>query len=147
MPKRIPPLTDEAILCTVPREQNFKLVDGYGLYLLITSTGSKLWRLDYRSDGKQKTITLGQYPTVSLDDARQRRDDARKLLANGQNPATAFKEEALIERTTANTTTAQTVSVRVGMDGAVDIWKGRFAVRLTTEEASFIKNQLCKLLN
>ena len=106
-----------------------------------------LWRLDYRSDGKRKTITLGQYPTVSLDDARQRRDDARKLPANGQNPATAFKEQKLIERTTANTTTAQTVSVRVGMDGAVDIWKGRFVVRLTTEEASFIKNQLCKLLN
>ena len=70
-----------------------KLSDGGGMYLLVQPTGAKLWRMDYRFDGKRKTLALGIYPDVSLLDARERRDEARKLLANNTDPSKIKKEE------------------------------------------------------
>ena len=61
--------------------------DFNGLYLLVRKNGSKLWRLAYRFEGKQKGIALGAYPEVTLAEARDRRDTARKLLANGKDPS------------------------------------------------------------
>ncbi|WP_394791530.1 tyrosine-type recombinase/integrase [Rhodoferax sp.] len=66
--------------------------DGGGLFLLVKSSG-KYWRLAYRFAGKQKTLALGVYPTISLADARRKREAARKLLANDLDPATAKREE------------------------------------------------------
>ncbi|MDR2881917.1 MAG: Arm DNA-binding domain-containing protein, partial [Azoarcus sp.] len=63
-----------------------KVSDEKGLYLLVTPTGGKLWRMNYRFDGKQKTLSLGSYPDVSLKEARNRRDEARKVIANGEDP-------------------------------------------------------------
>lgn len=62
------------------------MFDGCGMYLEISPAGGKWWRLKYRYDGKEKRLSLGVYPDVSLKDARQRRDDARKLLADGVDP-------------------------------------------------------------
>ena len=67
-----------------------KHTDSQGLYLLVKSSG-KYWRINYRFAGKQKTLALGVYPTVSLAKARQRRDKARELLADGVDPSTAKK--------------------------------------------------------
>lgn len=67
-------------------EKPYKLTDGRGLYLLVTPRGGKLWRLDYRFSGKRKTIALGQYPDVSLAMAREKRDEARRLLVQGIDP-------------------------------------------------------------
>lgn len=64
--------------------------DGKGLYLLVKPVG-KYWRLDYRFGGKRKTLALGVYPSVSLKDARERRDEARKLLEGGADPGEARK--------------------------------------------------------
>jgi integrase len=64
-----------------------KLSDGGGLHVLIQPTGSKLWRLAYRFAGKQKTLALGAYPTVSLEEARRHRDEAKKLLARSIDPS------------------------------------------------------------
>lgn len=69
-----------------------KLADGGGLHLLVKPTGSKLWRLAYRFHGKQKTISFGAYPVVSLKEARKRRDAAKELLANGIDPSADRKE-------------------------------------------------------
>jgi hypothetical protein len=65
-------------------------------------TGAKLWRLAYRYDGKQKLLAIGPYPTVSLVSARRKRDDARKLLADGKDPS-AQKKLDKAARLTANT--------------------------------------------
>jgi integrase len=81
------PLTDTAIRNAKPGRKPFKLSDGGGLFLLIEPRGSKLWRMAYRHAGKQKTLSFGIYPTVTLADARSRRDTARALLADGTDPA------------------------------------------------------------
>ncbi len=81
-----------------------KLSDGGGLFLLVQPTGSRLWRLSYRFSGKQKTMALGAYPEVSLAEARERRDAAKKLLANGADPMEQVKaEKAQARAMTANT--------------------------------------------
>jgi integrase len=100
MPKRIPPLTDLQVKRAKPKDRSYKIADGEGMYLLITTSGGKLWRLDYRYADKRKTLALGQYPDVSLSQAREQRQKARQLLAKGLDPAEVRKTEELkkIER-------------------------------------------------
>lgn len=69
-----------------PKEAPYKLSDERGLYLLITPMGGKLWRLNFRFGGKQKTLALGTYPDVGLADARAKREEARQMLAAGIDP-------------------------------------------------------------
>jgi len=76
-----------------PGEKQVKLSDGGGMYLLITPAGGKCWRLKYRFGGKEKVLALGTYPEITLADARQRREDARKLLANGVDPSEIKKAQ------------------------------------------------------
>ncbi len=73
-----------------------KLADSEGLYLYVSATGGKLWRMDYRFAGKRKTLSFGAYPTVSLKDARVRRDSAKELLAKDIDPG-AHKKAAKAE--------------------------------------------------
>ena len=80
------PLTDTQIRNAKPREKIYKLYDGGGLYLEVSPKGGKWWRIKYRFGGKEKRLSLGVYPDVSLKDARKRRDEARKLLANDVDP-------------------------------------------------------------
>ncbi len=71
----------------------FKVTDGGGLYLLVTPAGGRWWRFDYRFAGKRKTLSMGVYPDVSLKQARERRDDARRRVADGVDPGTARQLE------------------------------------------------------
>src|SRR5271169_4176032 len=82
-------LTDTAVRKAKPKAKSYKLADGGGMYLEVMPNGSKYWRLKYRIAGKEKRLALGVYPRVSLADARDRREQARKLLANGTDPSTA----------------------------------------------------------
>ena len=81
------PLTDTSIRNAKPGAKPIKLFDERGLFLLVTPTGGKWWRFRFMFDGKEKLLSLGVYPDVSLKDARERRDEARKLVANGVNPS------------------------------------------------------------
>ncbi|TIX83670.1 MAG: DUF4102 domain-containing protein [Mesorhizobium sp.] len=89
------PLTDTLIRSLKPAQTPTKHSDGGGLHVLVSAQGSKLWRLAYRCDGKQKTLALGAYPAVSLAEARQKRDGAKKLLASGVDPARQAKTDKL----------------------------------------------------
>ena len=80
------PLTDLAIRTAEPGDKPRKLTDGGGLFLLVQPNGGKWWRLKYRVDGKEKLLSMGTYPEISLKDARLRRDEARKQLASGIDP-------------------------------------------------------------
>jgi integrase len=79
------PLTDTAIRNAKSKSKQYKLYDEKGLYLLVKESG-KYFRLDYRFEGKRKTLALGVYPTVRLAEAREKRDDARKMIADGVDP-------------------------------------------------------------
>jgi integrase len=81
------PLTDTAIRNGRPSLKTAKLFDERGLYLEISPAGGKWWRLKYRFEGKEKRLSLGVYPDVGLKDARDRREAARRLLANGIDPS------------------------------------------------------------
>lgn len=80
------PLTEVAIRNLKPTAKDQKVYDSGGLYLLVTRSGSKYWRLKYRIAGKEKKLALGVYPGVSLKEAREKRDEAKKLLAGGTDP-------------------------------------------------------------
>jgi integrase len=87
------PLKDVSVRSAKRGPSPRKLSDGGGLHLLIQPTGSKLWRLAYRFAGKQKTLALGVYPAVSLEEARRRRDEAKKLLARSIDPSVQRKAD------------------------------------------------------
>jgi integrase len=86
-------LTDTAIRKFKPSSAPVKLTDGLGLYMHVAPTGSRWWRYAYRFNGKQKLMALGSYPDVSLEQARKRHLEARKLLADGKDPMTERKAE------------------------------------------------------
>lgn len=93
MPKIIEPLSPTKVLNTKATGKTFKLSDGGGLYLEVTPKGAKLWRMKYRkADGKENRLSFGKYPDVSLKDARDQRDAARKLIATGKDPAEQREE-------------------------------------------------------
>lgn len=85
-------LTDTAIRTAKPRDKLYRLADAHGLCLEVTTTGSKLWRVRYRFEGKAKMLAVGAYPSVTLANARERRDAAQKLLAQGVDPS-AYKQQ------------------------------------------------------
>jgi integrase len=91
-------LSDAKVRNAKPKNKPYKLADGEGLFLVIKPSGSKYWRLRYFIAGKEKLLALGVYPEISLGDARDRRAQARKLLAAGKDPGEAKKE---VKRVTA----------------------------------------------
>jgi integrase len=95
------PLTDNTIRSAKSREKNWKLSDEKGLYLLITPKGSKRWHFKFRFAGKEKKLSLGLYPDLSLKEARRLRDEARNELALGIDPARRKQEEKAAVRLSA----------------------------------------------
>ncbi|BFI64468.1 hypothetical protein okayama3_00530 [Yersinia pseudotuberculosis] len=92
------PLTDIKVKSAKPTDKAYKLTDGGGMYLLVKPNGSKYWRLKYRFVGKEKMLSIGVYPDVSLADARQKRDEARKVLAAGGDPGEVKKADKLAQK-------------------------------------------------
>ena len=93
-------LNDRQIKNAKPAAKPYKLADGGGMFLQVTPAGGKLWRLKYRIDGKEKLLSIGKYPAVSLSEAREAAENARRLIAAGQDPSAA-KQQAKRERKTA----------------------------------------------
>ena len=87
-----------------PKERPYKMFDGGGLHLFVKPNGSKLWRLTYSWLGKQKTLSLGQWPALGLAEARGKRDEARRLLATGIDPSHQQKIDAARARIEENDT-------------------------------------------
>ena len=89
MPKS---LSDASARNAKAKAKPYKVSDGEGLFLLVMPSGSKYWRLKYFFGGKEKLLAIGVYPDVSLADARERRAQAKKILATGSDPAEAKKK-------------------------------------------------------
>ena len=99
-------LTDTAIRNAKARDKAYKLGDSGGLYLQVTPSGGKLWRLKFRVDGKERKLALGRYPDISLAEARKRRDAARSQLAQGDDPARAKQRQKVQAKISAENTFA-----------------------------------------
>lgn len=102
-------LNDQKCRTAKPKEKNYKLSDGGGLYLEVTTKGGKLWRMKYRFMNKEKKLSIGEYPAITLADARERREEAKKLLANGLDPS-AVKQEIKHERILENANTFEVIA-------------------------------------
>jgi integrase len=88
-------LSDVVIRAAKPRDAQFKLFDEGGLFIIVKPSGGKLWRLKYRYLGNEQQLTIGRYPDIGLKVARARRDEARKIIAEGGNPAFEKKRAAI----------------------------------------------------
>lgn len=99
-------LTDTTIRTAKPRDKEYKLADSGGLYLLVTPAGGKLWRLKFRIDGKERKLSLGAYPEISLAEARKERDAARAKLAKGSDPAREKQRQKVLAKLSAENTFA-----------------------------------------
>lgn len=138
-------LTDSAVLNSKPGVKAVKLFDGKGLYLLVSPAGGKYWRFKYRFGGKELLLSMGGYPKVSLSDARLLCNEARRLVAAGINPSAVRKAQKARDKAERFAMESKP-SVRILLEGSVEIWKGRAVVRLTPDEAQFVKDLLGKLI-
>jgi integrase len=111
------PLKDVAVRNAKPTGKPRKLSDGGGLHVLIQPTGGKLWRLAYRFAGKQKTLALGVYPAVSLEEARRRRDEAKKLLARSIDPSVQRKANKQAGKDSSFRAVAEEVTAKLEREG------------------------------
>lgn len=91
-------LTARQVETAKPKDKSYKLSDGGGLYLEVTASGSRYWRLKYRYGGKEKRLAFGVYPEVSLAEARDKRDVAKKVIAAGNDPGEIKKAEKIAHK-------------------------------------------------
>ena len=85
MARTVKPLTDSQIKKATAQEKEYKLFDGGGLFLLVKTNGKKFWRRRYKIDGKEKQKSLGEYPFVSLANAREQSNSMKEMLSRGEN--------------------------------------------------------------
>lgn len=125
-------LTETAIRNAKPQAKPRKLSDGGGMYLLLTPKGGRWWRLDFRFGGRRKTLSLGTYPEIGLRDARERRAEARRLLARGFDPGTLRKAAKQ----------AQTDAQGNGFEAVAREWFGKQAPRWVKGHADTVIGRL-----
>ncbi|MEC5397927.1 tyrosine-type recombinase/integrase [Uliginosibacterium sp. H1] len=126
------PLTDLQARKALPKDKPYRLADGAGMYLEVHPNGSKYWRLKYRFANKEKRLALGVYPDTSLGEAREQRDEARKLLAAGVDPGLARRAQKAA-RATAHANSFEAVARE---------W---YAKRLPTWSEKYASGALAKL--
>ncbi|NUA26084.1 tyrosine-type recombinase/integrase [Cupriavidus basilensis] len=119
------PLTDTEIRKIAPRETQYRLADGGGMYLEVRPSGSRYWRLKYRFGGKEKILALGVYPTVTLKEARAKREAAKRKLADGIDPSEAKKAEKRTQRLNAENS----------LEAVAREWHGKFSTSLSESHA------------
>ncbi len=129
-------LTDVKIKKAQPREKEYKLFDGEGLYLLVTPKGAKYWRLKYYFNGRQRVLALGVYDTVTISDARIKRNAARNMIANGIDPAQVKQQKKQSYKVTAENS-FETIARE---------WFAKFSINWTPKHAARTLRQFEKEL-
>lgn len=127
-------LTDLRVRNAKSKEKTYRLADAGGLYLEVSSTGSKYWRMKYRHAGKEKRLALGVYPIVSLSDARAKATEAKARLREGTDPSALRKSEK----------TAAMVKAANTFEAVAREWHGKRAKSLSTGHAAQIINTLSR---
>lgn len=122
------PLNDRQIRNLKPTDRIQKISNGGGLSLVCKPNGGKYWQLNFRFDGKQKTLSIGTYPAIGLSEARAAREQAKQQLANGTDPAAA-KQQAKRERKTAAANSFEKIA-REWHQNQLPRWTGNHAARV-----------------
>ncbi len=126
------PLTDIKCRALQPAQKTYKASDEKGLYLEVTSSGSKYWRMKYRFSGKEKKLAFGVYPEVSLKEARDKRDAARKQLQEGLDPS---HEKKLFKLT-------KTLNAENSFENIAREWHQKQTARLTARHSDYVLRRL-----
>jgi hypothetical protein len=140
MPKLATPLTEEQIESLLPKARSFIIGDGGGLYLEVTPTGAKLWRMAYRRGGKETSITFGPYPSVSLTEARQHRDSARRLIDEGIDPVDRRRKQGKPER--ASIAIKPRLRLSMSDDGSLTLEKRSGRLTLSAAQVTALRSFL-----
>lgn len=122
------PLTNASVKAAKPRSKPYKLADAQGLYLMVSPTGARYWRLKYRYGGKEKLLALGVFPEISLSDARDAKETARSLLRAGTDPGTQRKADRA--RAAQSASNAFEAVAREWVEKRGGIWKRSHAARV-----------------
>jgi len=128
MARTVKPLTDIRIKNAKPKKGVYRISDGKGLNLIIRSNGTKAWHMRYTYNGKENTISFGEYPTVILEQARKKREDVRRLIANGVDPSEERKAQKQA-RENAETNTFEVIA-REWFNKQSAIWSESNSVRV-----------------
>lgn len=132
------PLDAASIDALLPKAATYKISDGKGLFLEVRPNGARYWRFRYRWAGKQNTISCGVYPETGVAEARERRDEARKLLDGGIDPSQHAKAERAIERDEQARQRAAT-RFMLDSDGALSFRLGSRSLSLTPAETGELR--------
>ena len=125
-------LTDPVIRAAQPKERPYKLSDGEGLVLLVQPNGSKWWRYRYRYNGKEKMLSIGTYPKVTLKEARHLRVTASDLLKQGINPSQHRQEQKLIK----------TLAAENSFESVARLWWDNWKAARTERHAHYVIRRL-----
>ena len=128
-------LTDTLIKNTKPKDKPFNMFDGGGLYLQVNPNGSKWWRIKYYFAKKEYRLSFGVYPTISLKEARRRRDEAKEQIAMGINPSSQRKEQK-------NTVQLEQKAVEGLFENVAKEWFTSYAPSLTPKHAAKLERYL-----
>lgn len=93
------PLTDTAVGALRPKESSYKIFDGGGLYIEVAPSGSRIWRVKYRFEGREKRLTVGKYLVVTLKEARLKLAEAKEVLAAGGDPSAMKRRDFVSDST------------------------------------------------
>ncbi|MFT4247650.1 MAG: integrase arm-type DNA-binding domain-containing protein [Pseudomonas sp.] len=141
MPKLIKPLTPSEVANAKPGRKPYTLRDGNGLEVMVMPNGSKLWRLRYRRPvtSRRNTLGMGAYPAVTLAEARERREEARALLAQGIDPGAQRKaEQAEMAQLRAVAEARVQFSIALDADGALSVTVRGNTLQLTRRQTDAV---------
>lgn len=128
-------LTEAGVRALKPKDKQYKASDSEGLYLVVNTTGSKLWRLKYRINGIEKSLSIGKYPQVSINQARLKRSEAKELIAQGIDPSAAKQEAKAIRAAAAVSAvpTFKTVAFEyLDEVGTIRGWTSKHAMKIAS---------------
>ena len=123
-------LTETTVRAAKPQQKPYKLYDERGLFLLVSPAGGRLWRLKYRHGGLEKALALGAYPDVPLKRAREKRDEARALVADGKDPAELRKADKAARSNTFQSIAEEWLALQADKLAAITVFKARWLLGL-----------------
>jgi hypothetical protein len=137
MPKLATPLTEEQIVALAPRERQYRVGEGHGLYLLVEPTGKKRWRMSFHLRGRESTLAFGDYPGMSLADARQQCINANRLIGDGIDPVELKRQQR--QQTQAVTPTTRKFHLSMNDQGGMVIENRSNRMALTAQQVAALR--------